>query len=372
VLVARDWLADSVSLGRWRQRLRPRSFRVYYSWLHRFLMYAGMTPEEAVSWAARARKAGDESLILDRIQEFVLTQTRGRFKTKQLAYCSIRSFLMHNRVLLPQDPSFIIRGDEPPVERKLTIENLEEIVGLAAQPWRSAILVKWQALLDSEGLIYVSNNHAETIVKALRGNAESLKLTLPGRKRRRNERAFYTFIGHDALASLREYFERERGWPGPGEPVWVYSYNRKPIRTGGFEAAWLRLLRRARLIPRQPSKKHTTRYGYNAHNTRDLAISLLETVPGLNPNCAQFWAGHEIDPLGYNQFYNVKPEYVEEQYRLALPYLNIISGAKNPEQSRKEIEEMRGELKELKFAIRMLQDASGLVVRPVAGPEDEK
>jgi hypothetical protein len=59
---------------------------------------------------------------------------------------------MHNRVMLPQDPSFIIRGDEPPVERRLTIENLKEIIGLAAQPWRSAILVKWQALLDSEGL----------------------------------------------------------------------------------------------------------------------------------------------------------------------------------------------------------------------------
>lgn len=97
VLVARDWLAGSAVLERWRQRLRPRSFRVYYSWLHRFLVYAGMTPEEAVAWAARARKAGDESLILDRIQEFVLTQTRGRFKTKQLAYCSIRSFFMHNR-----------------------------------------------------------------------------------------------------------------------------------------------------------------------------------------------------------------------------------------------------------------------------------
>lgn len=170
-----------------------------------------MSPDEAVSWAAQAKKAGDEAVVLDKIQEFVLTQTRGRFKTKQLAYCSIRSFLMHNRVMLPQDPSFMIRGDEPPVERRLTIENLKEIVGLAAQPWRSAILVKWQALLDREGLIYISNNHAEPIAKALRNNTEILKLTLPGRKRRRNERAFYTFIGKDALASLREYFERDRG-----------------------------------------------------------------------------------------------------------------------------------------------------------------
>jgi hypothetical protein len=58
--------------------------------LHRFLVYANMNPEEAVAWAARAKKAGDEAVVLDKIQEFVLTRTHGRFKTKQLAYCSIR------------------------------------------------------------------------------------------------------------------------------------------------------------------------------------------------------------------------------------------------------------------------------------------
>lgn len=152
---------------------------------------------------------------------------------------------MHNRVMLPQDPSFIIRGDEPPVERKLTIENLREIIGLAVQPWRSAILVKWQALLDNEGLIHISNNHADTIVKALRSNAGTVKLSLPGRKRKRNERAFYTFIGKDALTSLRGYFDRDRGWSKADEPIWLYSYNRQPVTLGGFEEAWLRLLRRA-------------------------------------------------------------------------------------------------------------------------------
>jgi hypothetical protein len=54
--------------------LRPRSFRVYYSWAYRFLITSGMSPEEAVAWAAEAKKAGDEALILDKMQDFVLTR----------------------------------------------------------------------------------------------------------------------------------------------------------------------------------------------------------------------------------------------------------------------------------------------------------
>jgi hypothetical protein len=89
---------------------------------------------------------------------------------------------------------------------------------------------------------------------------------------------------------------------------------------------WLRLLRRAKLIPKKMGTP-STRYGYNIHNTRDLAISLLNTVPGFNPLVAEFMAGHadKIDRLRYNEFWNVKPNYVLKQYAIAEPYLNIIS-----------------------------------------------
>jgi hypothetical protein len=85
-----------------------------------------MNPDEAVAWPAQTKKAGDEAVALDTIQEFVLTQTRGRFKTKQLAYCSIRSYLMGNRFMLPQDPSFTIRGDEPPGRTQTNDPELEK------------------------------------------------------------------------------------------------------------------------------------------------------------------------------------------------------------------------------------------------------
>jgi hypothetical protein len=136
--------------------------------------------------------------------------------------------------MLPQDPSFQIRSDQPPVERKLTIDNLRELIGLAAQPYRSMILVKWMALLDNEGLIYFSNHYAEQVVKAIREKQPLLRIQLPGRKRSKNMRSFYTLIGHDALESLREYFERERGYPEPGEAIWQYGQARRPVNKAGF------------------------------------------------------------------------------------------------------------------------------------------
>jgi hypothetical protein len=209
------------------------------------------------------------------------------------------------------------------------------------------------ALLDNEGLIYFSEHYAEEVAKAIRGNETILRIQLPGRKKAKNVRSFYTFIGYDALQSLKEYFERERDYPKPGEPIWLYGQAKRPVNKTGFIQAWLRLLRRARLIPRKIGTK-TTRYGFNANNSRDLAISLLNTVNGLNPKCIEFWAGHEIDRLGYNQFYALKPDYVLEQYKIAEPYLNLLSHPSN-EAATQEKEEMKEYIKHQDERIKRLE-----------------
>ncbi len=304
-----------------------------------------MDPDSAIAWA---KDCGDKFEVLDAIQKFVTGLEGRRYATKVSAYTAVRSYFMHNRVLLPRDPSFQIRADKPPVERKVTIENLRELVGLATQPWRSMILVKWMALLDTEGLIYVNQHCAGPIVKAVQNKQAVVKLTIPGRKRKRNLRPFYTFLGHDALESLQDYFERIRGYPKEGKAVWYYSNTHSPVTKHGFSRAWARLLHRAGLVTKTGGSA-SNRYGFNVHNTRDLAISLLNTVAGLNPQCIEFWAGHEVDPLGYNQFYSIKPDYVLDQYGLAEPHLNILSGWQ-PEklnEMAKENEELRGRLERL-------------------------
>lgn len=331
------------------------AFKTYTSQLKGYLEWTGKNPEDLIQWA---RTTSDPYVVLDSIQDYVLKRRTGlRFKTRVNAYAALRSYLIHNRILLPKDPSFKIRGEAPPVERKITIDNLREIIGLAAQPYRSMILVKWMAILDNEGLIYFSTNYAEKVVNAIRNNETSMRIDIPGRKSSKNRRSFYTFIGRDALQSLREYFERGRGYPEKGEPIWVCGNPPRPVKPFAFSHAWLRLLRKAKLIPRKLGGS-TTRYGYNAHNTRDLAISLLNTVPGINPLTINFLAGHEIDELGYNEFYSVKPDYVRDQYMIGEPYLNIMSNPKT-----EDVKSIARENQELRERIQRLES------RPAATPE---
>ncbi len=350
---ARDW-RDSASVRRWRERVAASTFPTYFGYLYRFLRGLGKDPEMALLWA---RESPDKYVVLDAIQDYVNSLNGFRYKTKESAYAALRSYFQHNRVMLPRDPSFRIRSDRAPIERKLTMENLHQLIGLATQPFRSMILVKWMGLLDNEGLMHVSHNCAADVVKAIREKQPILRLEIPGRKRARNRRSYYTFIGRDALESLKEYFDRDRGYPAPGEPIWLYGQTRRPVNKAGFVHAWLRLLRRARLIPREVGGR-TSRYGFNAHNTRDIGISLLNTVSGLNPKCIEFWAGHDIDPLGYNQFYSIKPQYVEEQYKLAEPYLNILTGNQGAsKETQAELQRLREEVEELKLAVRMTPEA---------------
>lgn len=328
---ARDWL-DSPPVARWRSRIAVGTFPTFYSNLWRFLTHIHKTPEEAIAWA----KSVEPFDVLDTIQEYVLgLDANLRYKTKFNAYEAARSFFQHNRIILPVDRTFQIRSNTPPVTRRISLEHLPELIGLAKQPLRSMLLVKWMSLTDNEGLIYISNHHASTIVEAIRSNREIIALDMPGRKSKRNIRPHYTYIGHDAIASMKQYFERTRGWPKPTEAIWLSELTGNPYTKTAFLQAWLSLLRRAKLIPAARGKR-SSRYGYNVHNTRDLAISLLSTVPNLKDFVVEFWSGHEIDPLQYKDLYNLQPKFAADQYRLAEPYLNIISNQRTSDSAKEQ------------------------------------
>lgn len=106
----------------------------------------GKDPSTAILWA---RESPDKYVVLDALQNFVVKLEGRRCKTKEAAYAALRSYFQHNRIMLPRDPSFQIPSDQSPVERRLTIENLRELMGLATQPFGSMILVKWMGLLDN-------------------------------------------------------------------------------------------------------------------------------------------------------------------------------------------------------------------------------
>jgi uncharacterized coiled-coil protein SlyX len=96
---------------------------------------------------------------------------------------------------------------------------------------------------------------------------------------------------------------------------------------GGFVSIELGILRGIGLIPK--NGKFGARYGKNLHEFRDVGISYLHTKcasQGLDMDCVQYWSGHfgKLDPNKYDKFFNDK-EFTFEQYKIAEPYLNILS-----------------------------------------------
>jgi hypothetical protein len=300
------------------------ALKQFLGWLNLREEWVGAGPKELLLRHVESR---DQYLVLDLLQQF-LNELDRRRKYKQMIYAAVRSFFMHNRCGLPHDPAFKVQAKNPPVKAMLTLSHVSDIVKNANLRDRSIILVKWMGMLDNARTVQVGANLAENVVSQIRRGEQLVKLDVP--KRKTNEQPFYAFIGKDAIDALREYFEKERGWPKAGEPIWLLRDSRKgkPLTTTAMDTLWLRLLRRMGVIPKK-SGPLATRYGYNSHEMRDIAKTLLHTYAkkdGFDMDCAEFWLGHTVDPLGYDKFFQ-NQEYVRSQYMIAERYLNIISNA---------------------------------------------
>jgi hypothetical protein len=323
-------------------------FERWMKWLHTQPGWADVTPRELL---IRQLDADDSYVIVDLLQSYVGSLVL-RKSSKQKAHSVIRSFFAHNRCALPADPSFRIRGDRPPVDAKLTVEDVVGACHAATIRYQSIILVKWQSFLDNARLVHINRHCADEIVKQIQTGTHPVRIDLAGRKENENdiEGRFSTFIGKDAVDALTRYFEEERGWPHPGEPLWIQT-NRKPLQKATMESTWLHMMRHMGKIPKRKGPIGS-RYGYNLHEMRDVATTYLHVqakAEGLDMDCVKFWCGQvgQIDPLKYDKFYKEK-EYTRAQYLIAEKHLNIITG--QPQQLKtvaRENEELRERLAKL-------------------------
>ena len=280
-------------------------FNRWMRWLHRQPGWEHVTGRDLI---VRQLEAEDAYVLVDLLQAYVGSLVL-RKSSKEKAYSVIRSYFRHNRCALPEDPSFRIKGDRPPVEAKLTVQDVVEAAHTATIRYRSIILFKWQSLLDNARIIYANQHCSDQIVKQMQSGVHPVRIDLPGRKEYENDTAgrFCTFIGKDALDALTNYFEQERGWPKPGEPLWM-EHNGTPLEKATLESTWLRIFRHLGKISKRKGPLGT-RYGLNLHEMRDVATSYLHVnakADGLDMDCVKLWCGQvgEIDPLRYDKFYN--------------------------------------------------------------------
>lgn len=294
------------------------------------------TPEGLVAFQERA--AGRERYrLLDLIGEYV-SERGGTYRSMRTRYCVLRSFFLHNRVDLPRE-RFEPRPTRAPAEGRLTVEAVREIVVASPLRYKCVYLTVWMGLMDLERFQRFNLSYAERLVGHLRARGPRAPLRvnfMAGRKR--NHEPFYTFIGRDALEAWLKYFEQERGWPKPGEPL---ALNRagEALMKNTIRSFHRLLLERIGFLNKRRRGSRASRYGLNIHEFRDVARSLLEKAKekGFNTTCAEFWMGHAIDALNYNKFYKLDPDYVERQYRIAEEYLNIVSNPPAKEESAEEL-----------------------------------
>jgi hypothetical protein len=286
----------------------------------------------------------------------------GRYKTKLTKWATVRSFFKYNLAPLPQDPTLKIRSDTPPVKSNLTIDHVRRIVAAARLREKSWLLVKWQSLCDTRALDHINRNLAGHIVSEIRAGKTIIRLDLHGRKGSKNQPRgeFYTFMGKDAIGALAEYFEKERGWPKPGEAIWLNKFG-KPHEYVMYGDIYLKLLRMQGLIG-EANGDQSSRSGMSPHEFRDCAKIYLHTnakAHGLDIDCVDFWMGHESrDPNAYDKFMDDE-NYVLEQYKIAEPHLNIISQPATlalQEQTQK-LESQAEKIKELEFQMEIVNEA---------------
>jgi hypothetical protein len=212
-------------------------------------------------------------------------------------------------------------------------------------------MFKLQSFLHNARVIYANEHCSDQIVRQMQEERFPVRIDIPGRKENENDTSgrYYTYIGKDAIDALTYYFEEERGWPKKGEPIWIQS-NHKPLQKATMEALWLRITRRIGKVPRRKGLLGS-RYGFNLHEFRDAAMTYLyvHAKPrGLEMDSVKFWSGRvgEIDPHRYLKFYQ-DAAFVEKQYMIAEPCLNIVSGTS----AEREMEKMNRENEELRQQI---------------------
>jgi len=353
---------------------------------------AGLSPSELVALQEDA-KGRDMYRILSCAQSWVNGQ-RLRGGTKRLYLSHIRSFFLHNMAELPGDRSFSFRSDVPAVNGDMNCECFNRILLNCNKRDRAVFLMMAQGIMGEGEVVYVSNFQARHVLKCL-SKGGIFKVALPGRKKNRNVKNFYTMLSctGDWADAMRAYLKSLKRVPSDclfrnqlGNPLTEqniqYVFHWRAVKAGVIKQCtpacplcggdMVRERDEGRKIvyvcrecgeclgaAESSRLKHmsSVRYGVNPHEIRDLMRSRWH-LSGADALVAEFMMQHEIDENGYNKFMKYEPSYPIVEYRKALPWLNVLSKDPNRvdrSEVQSDLEAQRGETELLKRELARVQ-----------------
>ncbi len=318
-------LREYPTVRKWLGSIRGSTGKGYLWHLEAFMDWAkvnspkfgSMSPDELVEYALDATPRQINEL-LDLKKEYLLSM-EGRLNHKLNANKSITSFFMHNRVELPADKTLNLSGNTPKIEGSLTPEDVKRVVLSSNVVYQAVFLVMLGSGMGQAELVTWSNEGFKELKTQLDAKAELVRVSLHGRKGDRNNYNYTTFIGGDALDALKRYMaERD---PQPGA-IFLNTHH-EPLTQVAVYQTWTHKLRRLGLLP--DGKGWT---GRNPHGLRDVYRTLWRRS-GVEVAYAEYFMGHReaFDRFGYDKT-GADVDELRKQYLKALPYLNIITGAR--------------------------------------------
>jgi integrase len=365
----RDGLFTSESVSRWLRGISPDSHYKVVNVLARFLLYRARTGLEAdPDRLMEEIRKGDNQARIDHL-EVLIDWLEGKGDRGELSYCTretrlaylkaVKSFYHHNMVDLPSR-KLDFRGGfqeievsaEPTATEYLQLALRVLNSGKLSVRDRSVVLTKVQGFMDNHVLCNVFNVVAFPQLARHFGTEDfrmwdekgvPVKVDLV---RTKNNYQHYTFLDRDAVVALKEWLTVRESQVGPikvykssnpktlpkSDPIYVTRYKAvRPLRPSYISVLFNRVGKRAGVNEKPaddglpPGKAAKRRYPFRAHEVRDTAITLARSV-GVPREVVEFFAGHNIDRMGYDKSPRNDPEHFRGQYAKLAMYLNIVSG----------------------------------------------
>jgi len=316
------WLLDKARKSVFTRQVYEHHIYHYFRWLK---AKGFTTARELLDNYRGLKKENREYEHIDLAKEYLLTGKLGTksYKFREQSWRAIRSFYEFNRCPLPREKVdlTISEVDEKRLREKqglevMTLEDVKKLIAPAKIRDKAMLLILLHSgMRIGEFVDQFNTEEAKSVLKQLREGKCPIKINLIAS--RHNRPQYFTFIGRDAIDALKDYLNWRRGKMGreikDGEPLFI-SQEGNPVDRQVIE-------RQIRVLKRQTG---LTNREFTPHTFRDIFKTEC-SHRGVKDIISEFFIGHTLDALGYNQLDKLYPKDFETEYAKVEPALNIIS-----------------------------------------------
>jgi len=333
------WKQEHPSIKRWLDNLSEVTAGRYIIYAYEYFMwiekeapepFRGKTPEELLDMQDVCVRHRERFQQVDLLQVRI-NKRHGAYRTKALFKSAVYSFYAANRVPLPRDANFKIQPDRPSINGFLSIAELKQAILSSNELYQAVYTIMFQSSMGIAEFQHFNTHAWQQVKEQLDQGKQVIRVDLPGRKHMRMKPSgnYFTFFGKDAITKLKDYLTlrdrlelRDKGRTPPLEQAIFINEKYKPLTQQPISTYFKRHAWRLGII-KKVHHDERVRYRVHCHEMRD-TFRTEWNLTSAKPFMAEFFMGHVVDANKYNKIMQ-RPKWAEEQYRLAEPFLNILS-----------------------------------------------